>query len=261
MSYFLSKSVTRIGRERDNDIAIPHDPQVSRYHAEIRREGGVYVLYDLNSTNGTFVNNRQITSHPLAKGDQIRIGGARLTWQGNSLLLSGGAVVSSGRPSRSPDIRYAWPVAEPGRDSTTAVIAVVAVLLLVVALVAVIVLANRPGRPTTAEQIASGWVVNNTSQIADQVTAGAMWEIPLERSVLYDKVLEQVADSNTWAYQPPEKVTEGIYRVQATAAFAIPMTMPMDSYSITAVYVLTIDINQGRVKEVTIPQVTVRRGS
>ncbi|CUU34790.1 MAG: FHA domain-containing protein [Armatimonadetes bacterium] len=63
-----------IGREQDNTLIIP-DPAVSRHHARIAIEGGEVVLYDLGSTNGTFVNNMRITRHALRRGDVVRLGG------------------------------------------------------------------------------------------------------------------------------------------------------------------------------------------
>jgi pSer/pThr/pTyr-binding forkhead associated (FHA) protein len=63
-----------IGREQDNTLIIP-DPAVSRHHARIAIEGGEVVLYDLGSTNGTFVNNMRITRHALRRGDVVRFGG------------------------------------------------------------------------------------------------------------------------------------------------------------------------------------------
>jgi pSer/pThr/pTyr-binding forkhead associated (FHA) protein len=68
--YPLNKSVTTIGRKLDNDIVI-QDPLVSRYHAEIRKEGGVFYLHDLESTCGTFVNQKNISSGQLYSGDII----------------------------------------------------------------------------------------------------------------------------------------------------------------------------------------------
>jgi signal transduction histidine kinase/pSer/pThr/pTyr-binding forkhead associated (FHA) protein len=60
---------------RDAACAIQlHDTEVSRMHAEIRSIDGRPVLVDLKSSNGTFVNNRQIERHDLASGDQVQIG-------------------------------------------------------------------------------------------------------------------------------------------------------------------------------------------
>ena len=68
-----------IGRDADNDAVIDH-PVVSRFHAQIRRRDGSFYLVDLNSTNGTFINGKQIKGkRVLRAGDVIRIGPCRLT--------------------------------------------------------------------------------------------------------------------------------------------------------------------------------------
>jgi DNA-binding response OmpR family regulator len=69
----LNKPVVHIGRWPDNDVVI-EDRWVSRYHAEVRREGHGYALHDLGSKNGTYVNGRLLTAaHPLVDGDQIGV--------------------------------------------------------------------------------------------------------------------------------------------------------------------------------------------
>ena len=66
-----------IGRDPKNDLALD-DRRVSRRHAEIRLRLGRYTLYDLQSTNGTFVNGRRIAEMVLSDEDRIAIGGAEL---------------------------------------------------------------------------------------------------------------------------------------------------------------------------------------
>ena len=66
-----------IGRDVDNDVVLD-DRRVSRRHAEIRLRLGRYTLYDLQSTNGTFVNARRVAEVALADGDRIVIGGSEL---------------------------------------------------------------------------------------------------------------------------------------------------------------------------------------
>jgi hypothetical protein len=61
---------TTIGRNLENDIVI-QDQVVSRYHAKIRFEDGTYVLYDLNSTGGSYVNNKRVERAALNPGDVI----------------------------------------------------------------------------------------------------------------------------------------------------------------------------------------------
>ena len=66
-----------VGRDPKNDIVLD-DRRVSRRHAEVRLRLGRYTLYDLQSTNGTFVNGRRIAEMVLSDEDRITIGGAEL---------------------------------------------------------------------------------------------------------------------------------------------------------------------------------------
>jgi pSer/pThr/pTyr-binding forkhead associated (FHA) protein len=71
--YLFDKEVMSIGRARDNDIVI-ENLSVSRNHARIRRSDAKYILTDLNSANGTFVNNVRVNKIELFDGDTITIG-------------------------------------------------------------------------------------------------------------------------------------------------------------------------------------------
>lgn len=66
----LNKEVTTIGRKLENDLVI-QDFLVSRSHAEIRFEKGKYYLYDLESTGGTFLNQKKVSKGLLYSGDII----------------------------------------------------------------------------------------------------------------------------------------------------------------------------------------------
>ncbi len=66
-----------IGRAPDNEIIID-EKIVSRKHAEIVREGERYILVDLDSHNGTFINDARVSRHVLADQDTIRIGTATI---------------------------------------------------------------------------------------------------------------------------------------------------------------------------------------
>jgi hypothetical protein len=65
---------------READIVL-QDPNVSRRHAELRREDGGWQIVDLGSTNGIKVNGRRVDSQPLRPGDQITIGVTDLTFE------------------------------------------------------------------------------------------------------------------------------------------------------------------------------------
>lgn len=70
----LSADPVRLGRDKDNEIII-NDAEASRHHAEVRtRDNNQFELVDLDSSNGTYVNEHRVRSHLLQSGDRIRIG-------------------------------------------------------------------------------------------------------------------------------------------------------------------------------------------
>jgi hypothetical protein len=75
----LQKNVLNIGRRQDNDIVI-EDARVSRSHAQLRKVHDSYVVFDLNSSGGTFVNSLRITQQTLKAGDVISMAGVVLIY-------------------------------------------------------------------------------------------------------------------------------------------------------------------------------------
>ena len=75
----IDESPFRMGRSRQNHLALP-GTEVSREHAEIAWEGQQFVLHDLHSRAGTFLNDEPIDVRPLATGDRIRVGGLELVF-------------------------------------------------------------------------------------------------------------------------------------------------------------------------------------
>ena len=69
----IDRAETSIGRASGNDICI-ENLAVSNQHARIVKQKGQYVIEDLNSTNGTFVNEQRVNRLPLTNGQQITIG-------------------------------------------------------------------------------------------------------------------------------------------------------------------------------------------
>lgn len=73
-AYALDKGEIKVGRDISNDIII-NDAEVSRKHARITIQGDSYVLEDLGSTNGTFVDGERLTGpHILGLGQTISLG-------------------------------------------------------------------------------------------------------------------------------------------------------------------------------------------
>jgi hypothetical protein len=75
-AFDLTALTITIGRSPASDITI-NDPEISRKHARLARQGGDYAIEDLGSTNGTFVNDRRLAGlTPLHDGDVIEFGDA-----------------------------------------------------------------------------------------------------------------------------------------------------------------------------------------
>ncbi|HEX9639435.1 MAG TPA: FHA domain-containing protein [Acidobacteriota bacterium] len=75
----FDRTVTRIGRAADNDVVIAH-PAVSNYHARIDRQGQLWVITDLGSTNGTYLNGRRVDQPTqFQPDDRIQIGTTVIT--------------------------------------------------------------------------------------------------------------------------------------------------------------------------------------
>ena len=77
---FPIHGIVALGRSNKCDVCI-NDEYMSRRHAELSIKGGLLRIVDLDSSNGTFVNGKEITeAHPLQNYDQIRIGNTILTY-------------------------------------------------------------------------------------------------------------------------------------------------------------------------------------
>lgn len=113
-SFELVKSEIYIGRDITNDIVI-NDSEVSRRHARLIYEAGRYVIQDLGSTNGTFVNGQRLLGpHALSVGEAVMIGGnVMLMFEstqfdpGATVVGSTPQAVSSPYPSQRPAPAYA----------------------------------------------------------------------------------------------------------------------------------------------------------
>src|SRR5262249_53727820 len=72
----LNSSDFKIGRDFSNDLRL-EDPTVSSHHCRIQADAGEFVLIDLDSTNGSFVNGKAVNRARLGHGDEIVVGSIR----------------------------------------------------------------------------------------------------------------------------------------------------------------------------------------
>ena len=77
--YTLDADVVRAGRHPDSDIFLD-DITVSRRHAEIRRTAEGYLVRDVGSLNGTYLNRERVEEGRLANGDEVQIGAFKLVF-------------------------------------------------------------------------------------------------------------------------------------------------------------------------------------
>ena len=77
--FLLDKDVTTAGRHPESDIFLD-DVTVSRRHAEFRRDGARFVVRDVGSLNGTYLNRERIDETDLTGGDEVQIGKFRLVF-------------------------------------------------------------------------------------------------------------------------------------------------------------------------------------
>lgn len=104
----LSESVINIGRRLENNIVLD-DPRISRSHSQLRAIKGRYVIFDLNSTGGTYVNGQRIQQTILYPGDVISLAGVTL-------------VFGQDNPPPSPNLRETSPLANQAPERPTAIL-------------------------------------------------------------------------------------------------------------------------------------------
>ncbi|HXE56857.1 MAG TPA: FHA domain-containing protein, partial [Gemmatimonadales bacterium] len=94
--------VANVGRADYNDVVIP-DPSVSGAHAKLQRREGVWILTDLGSTNGTFVNGERLEEEtPLGPGDTIALGEVAFLFEpidGEAADVGGTRVMAASTPA------------------------------------------------------------------------------------------------------------------------------------------------------------------
>lgn len=106
----LEGDLLTLGRDSGNSIAI-NDAEISRRHARLSFQGGKYVLEDLGSTNGTFVNGQRIGGPHVLKPNDVISFGDQISLSFESVSFDPGATVASPRAAMAP--ARVTPVAPP----------------------------------------------------------------------------------------------------------------------------------------------------
>jgi predicted component of type VI protein secretion system len=117
--YVLDKNELFVGRDLSNDIVI-NDPEISRRHARLYSQGNSYVLEDLGSTNGSFVNGQRLMGpNVLRPGDTVTFG-ERMSmvfessdYDQDATVVSPSARPSFGGQNQGPAQVYTTPPAQP----------------------------------------------------------------------------------------------------------------------------------------------------
>ena len=91
-----------IGRKFDNNLVVSVNT-VSRHHAIIQREGDHYVIIDLNSTGGTYVNEKKVMKAVLKSGDSILLADTPLVFVENAPHLAKKAADTTGSMRKNRD--------------------------------------------------------------------------------------------------------------------------------------------------------------
>lgn len=170
-SYPIGARGLGIGRAEDRDVVIP-DPAASRHHCQISLQGDRYVLRDMGSANGVYVNSVRVREQGLDDGDLIRIGNTEMrfvrytesatdqTTQINPAsadpVYTGKHVVPSAPPAPAPRRRgsaiWLWLTAFAGMG-------VFAVVVLIMAIGGVYLFAYEPP-PPALQAHPTAWALN-----------------------------------------------------------------------------------------------------
>jgi pSer/pThr/pTyr-binding forkhead associated (FHA) protein len=100
-AYTLEGDQITIGRDSTNGITI-NDAEISRRHARLSFQGGKYILEDLGSTNGTFVNGQRLAGPRVLKTGEVVSFGEQIVLVFEALTFDGGATVVSPRAAAVP---------------------------------------------------------------------------------------------------------------------------------------------------------------
>jgi hypothetical protein len=111
-AFTLEGDQITIGRDSVNEVVI-NDAEISRRHARLTFQGGKYVLEDLGSTNGTFVNGQRLAGPRVLKAGEVVSFGEQIVMVFEATNFDAGATVVSPRAAVVPSISRPAPLPPP----------------------------------------------------------------------------------------------------------------------------------------------------
>jgi predicted component of type VI protein secretion system len=146
-TYSLEGDQLTIGRDSSNGVSI-NDAEVSRKHARLTFQGGKYVIEDLGSTNGTFVNGQRLAGPAVLKSGDVVSLGEQIVLMYDALSVDAGATIISPRKSVAapvmpppasaqmsvpppPPPSYTTPLLPVKKNNLTLILIAVGVLILI----------------------------------------------------------------------------------------------------------------------------------
>lgn len=212
----LGATELTIGRAPNNQHVLT-DTQVSKYHAVIRPEGSGYTITDLKSTNHTFVNEQQLSSHvphSLKHGDTIRIGTTKFSYEENQTPpISKTVWVEPPKPTPLPSTPLPPVQKTPPRSGgIVAVICIVGILLLigVIAIPAVI----RSNQIAADNATATTQAINN--ETATATAHQNLYNTATSGTPALSDPLSDNSNNNRWAINSQCQFTGGAYHASIT---------------------------------------------
>jgi hypothetical protein len=201
------RAVIHLGRGSSNDIIL-QDSQVSRQHAELSQQGDQFVIRDLGSTNGTYVNDERVVgSRPLRPGDRIRIGDTILAYESGFAAAAAPAMATDWEAELWRDEAAPSPAAGRQRALLWALGGVVVVLLIALAVVVVLTL-KKPAAPASVvvEPTSTPTSAIVVAPTATETSAPEAQALPTNTSLVELPTVELKDTVAVQATVPPVKV-------------------------------------------------------
>lgn len=198
--------VVTIGRNAENNDIVVNDEKVSRNHLQmILDDNGNYLVLDLNSTNGTYVNGQRISGQvSLNVTDEVKIGNTVLPWQS---YFGGRRSVGMGNPGTTPPSVHKTPVSYGQSKSNPApkrwlkfVIIGVVVLLLAGGGIAWMILYDKPVDEEVEDtNVVEQPIVENQDVVISQEALNEAEKEAAKANVEYAKAMQKAAEAQAEA--------------------------------------------------------------